>query len=112
MLWQILMSVNLILVTSMPTVRTPMEATNASAGVVTVVMDGYAMVISLLYCAISYYDLVFLMSDINECTTGLHNCSGILCHNFNGTFQCGTKPMIDVRKDPGILKTSSKIILL
>ena len=34
----------LILVTSMPTVRIPLEAMNASATVVTVAMDGYAMV--------------------------------------------------------------------
>jgi hypothetical protein len=45
MLWQMLMSVNLILVTSMPIVRTSMEATNASAEVATVAMDGYAMVV-------------------------------------------------------------------
>ena len=45
-LWQILMSVNFIfiLVTSMPTVRTPLEATNASAKVVTVAMESYVMV--------------------------------------------------------------------
>ena len=35
----------LILVTSMPSVKTPLEATNASVGVVTVAMEGYAMVI-------------------------------------------------------------------
>ncbi len=43
------MSVNLILVTSMPTVRTPLEAMNASAEVATVAMDRYAMVI-IIYC--------------------------------------------------------------
>ena len=45
-LWQILMSVNFvfILVTSMLTVRTPLEATNASAEVVTVAMESYVMV--------------------------------------------------------------------
>ena len=47
MLWQILMSVifALILVTSMLSVRIiSMEAMNAGATVVTVAMDGYAMV--------------------------------------------------------------------
>ena len=40
------MSVNLayILVTIMPTVRIPLEAMNASAGMVTVAMESYAMV--------------------------------------------------------------------
>jgi hypothetical protein len=39
----------LILVTSMPIVRIPMEAMNASAGVVTVAMESYAMVLLLYY---------------------------------------------------------------
>ena len=41
------MSVNLayILVTLMPTARTPLEAINASAGMVTVAMAAYAMVL-------------------------------------------------------------------
>ena len=35
----------LILVTLMPNVLTPLKAISASAGVVTMVMEGYAMVI-------------------------------------------------------------------
>ena len=38
----------LILVTSTPSVRTPSEAMNVIAGVVTVAMEGYAMVIAII----------------------------------------------------------------
>ena len=45
----------LILVTSMPSVRTPLEAMNVIAGVVTVAMEGYAMVIAYNKPIVHYY---------------------------------------------------------
>lgn len=51
------------------------------------------------------------MSDIDECETGLSNCThSENCHNLNGTFECGSAPII-MTTEPGVA-TNSKIILL
>ena len=51
-----------------------------------------------------YYDLIFLMSDIDECDTGLNDCASFqdsICHNLNGTYDCGSEPVIVITK-PGV----------
>ena len=43
-----------------------------------------------------------LISDIDECNTGLDNCTENLnCRNQDGTFNCGSKPIIKIL-EPGI----------
>ena len=34
-----------------------------------------------------------MISDINECEGGTHNCSSnAVCHNINGSYNCTCKP--------------------
>jgi hypothetical protein len=53
-----------------------------------------------------------LMSDIDECSTGLNNCFGSQCHNLSGTFECGTEPVIAKNLEPGKMSITSLNIIL
>ena len=100
------MSVNFsfIPVISTLSVQTPMEAMNASAEVVTVVMEGYAMVHNVVYPISNMaFNIMFLTLDIDECATGLSSCPEVsTCHNLVGGYICGVPPDIAEPQDPGL----------
>ena len=46
-----------------------------------------------LYNYIPIYTAVYMILDIDECSSGLHTChENAVCNNTNGSFECYCKP--------------------
>jgi hypothetical protein len=48
-----------------------------------------ALVDKIMHCCPSAYKVLYLVTDVDECTAGLANCEHALgCHNYEGGYRC------------------------